>query len=194
VRSVAGGAVSVGRLLAGDPRHMTRKARQPGHRNIRIFVQINMWRGIGTSIAIFRALIIAGMIDLLEQEGYRCEIIAVSTSDHVKLKQAKAQLAVRVKDARERLSLLDIAFTLGHPSFSRRMLNVAEDVHDECVIDDSNSIVTSAFNDDHQPGSDEFYIPQLHGFQAAALTENPMSILPFIEPEGLPITIKAKER
>src|SRR5882757_3612208 len=110
--SMAGGTVNVGRMLSSDPRHMIRRTRQPGHRNIRLFVQTIMWRGIGASVATFRALIIAGMIDLLEREGYRCEVIAVATTLHSHDYSPQAQLAVRIKEAHERLNLLDITFAL----------------------------------------------------------------------------------
>lgn len=192
--SVAGGSVNVGRMLAGDPQHMIRRVQQPHHKNIRMFVETIMWKGIGASIASFRALIVAGMIDLLEREGYRCELIAVTNSNHSSIIRGKAQLAVRIKDANERLSLLDAAFALGHPSFSRRLFMAAEASFDECHIDEFDiGLIDEAFTDDHPCATNEFYIPQLHGYQVLQLTENPMSILDFIQPEGLPITIKPKD-
>jgi hypothetical protein len=187
---VAGGTVNVGRMLSGDPRHMVRRTRQPGHRNIRLFVSFGMWRGIGQAIATFRALVIAAMIDLLEREGYRCEVIAVSASRHLESLLPRDQFAIRVKAAHERLSLLDISFALGHPSFSRRLAFACSDVIPACNVEDMNSVVTEVFDDDDRPAN-EFFIPQLSPHAARQLTNDPMSILPFVEPKGLPIKIKA---
>ncbi len=189
--SMAGGTVNVGRMLSGDPRHMVKRTRQPGHRNIRLFVQTIMWRGIGASIAVYRALIIAGMVDLLEREGYRCEVIAVANTLHSHDHTPQSQLAVRIKEAHERLNLLDITFALGHPSFSRRMFFAAKGCVPEChVTDDNRGLISAAFSDDHPNAPNEFYIPQIFGLSAKQLTNDPMSILPFITPANLPIKIK----
>lgn len=187
-RSLAGGAVSVGRMLAGDPMHMTRRTPQPRDRFVRLFVETIMWKNIGVAMAIWRALIVAAMIDLLEREGYRCEIVAVACSLNLDY-EPESQLAVRIKDANDRLNLLDITFALGHPSFTRRFLFGAE--RTLYATDDDNSLISQAFTDDHPPGRNEFYIPQIPPLVAMKVDmRDPMAMLPFIVPDGLPIQIK----
>lgn len=191
---VAGSTVNVGRMLAGDPRHMIRRTRQPGQRSIRIFVETIMWRGIGTGIATFRALLIAAMIDLLEREGYRCEVIGVATTLYEWTANPLAQLAVRIKEAGERLNLLDMSFALGHPSFSRRLFFAAMGSVPACrTTDDNRGFISTAFSDDHPCAKNEFYIPQIFGLDAIKLGDDPMALLPFIEPENLPIKLKRKD-
>jgi hypothetical protein len=192
--SMAGGTVNVGRMLSGDPRHMVNRKRQPGLRNIRLFVAGGMWRGIGQSIAIFRALIIGAMVDLLEQQQYRCEIIAVNCAGHMGFNNgAHSQFAIRLKDAGENLNLLDITFALGHPSFSRRLMFACADVIPECNSFGKNNTVRAAFSDNHPCGENEFYIPAIGPFEASCLDDDPMSILQFIVPDNLPIKIKGIE-
>ena len=192
--SVAGGVVSVERMLSGDPRHMIRRTRQPGRRNVRLFVAAGMAREIGQSVATFRALLIGAMVDLLETNGYRCELIAVSSSCHVSSKrEPRDQFAIRIKDARDRLNLLDMTFALGHPSFSRRLIFACADVLPELNIHSKNAIVRPAFDTSEPMAPNEFYISAIHPAQAATLTDDPMSILPFIEPNNLPIKIKGIE-
>jgi hypothetical protein len=189
--SLAGGSVNVGRMLAGNPTHMVRRVPQPKHRNITLYVETVMWRGISAANAMLRAILIISVIDLLEEQGYRCTVIAVSSDISWHDMGSQSQFAVRIKDAGERLNLLDISFALGHPSYLRRF-NV-------CCIGSlpfvhcrhgKAGIVSEAFDETHPPERDAYYIKQLPPRTDPAEWLDPMNMLKHILPANLPLDIK----
>lgn len=191
--AMVGGRVNVGRMLAGNPKHMVARRPAPRHRIITLFVECCMWKGITADNAIMRALLVAGMIDVLESEGYRCEIIAVSASIRQIDFLGGSQLAVRLKNAGDALSLADLSFALGHPSFLRRMELACEASAPGMDLSRSNrSLVSAAFDDEHTCKRNEFYIPQLTGHAQACLTDDPLSMLEWIEPDGLPVKLRSE--
>lgn len=191
---LSGGSVNVGRMLAGNPAHMRKRHKAPGQKRITLFVQSVMWIKIKPDMAINRALVIAAMIDLLEQEGYICDIVAVFCTAHNSWGgQGKSQITVKIKDAGQRLNLLDIMFALGHPAFSRRMCFACEGAVPECKMSyDDRGIIRPAFDTDNPCGRGEFYVPFLEPIAVSRITADPMSMLKYIEPEGLPISLKER--
>lgn len=186
IRSVAGGSVNVGRMLSGAPNHMSKRAPQPKRRIITIFVETVMWEGIQSNLAMMRVIIIAAMIDRLEEAGYSCNIVATYMARQRESHRG-IQFAVRVKDAGERLSLADISFAFGHPSFGRRMCYASEGCVPQCnLTHEVRGLISTAFDDTHQPGRNEFYIPQLR-FNSAQTVKD---MIPYVQPENLPIELK----
>lgn len=184
VYSTAGGAVSVGRMLAGNPVHMRRREKLPGRRVITLFVELSMLAVIKPTTMIMRAIVVAALCDLIERNGYSCGIVTVDTSTHAR--QCAYQLAVQIKEPGEKLNISDIAFAIGHPSFLRRFSFATV-----CSVQELRSIWTTqggtaaAFDDEHQPERNEFYIKGM-----TANSVDPFEILRLIKPDGLPIELK----
>lgn len=188
-RSLAGGRVNVGRMLAGAPDHMVRRKRQPGHKIITLFIETIMRKGIGINTAIVRVVAVVAIIDQLEQSGYSCNLIAVDTTRRRDLK-AEFQLTIRLKEAGERLNLSDISFALGHPSFTRRLVNAHHGHIPSCSLKAGfSAFIGFAFDDDHQPPRDHYYIPQ----PMKNITDV-WEMIEAITPEGLPITLKDNDQ
>lgn len=190
LHGVAGGSVNVGRMLAGNPAHMRRRAKLPGRRVVTLFVETFMSSGIKSDNAITRAILIAGIADVLEREGYICEIVAVVTTRAGS--RIGHQAAITLKQAGERLALLDIVFALGHPSFFRRLVFAAVGASGACSSTWHNQGNPAAAFDMHHPtAKNEFYIKQLSLASQRRLDyDDPLSMLPFIEPDGLPVKIR----
>lgn len=187
IRTVSGGTVNVARMLSGNPAHMTRRARLPAKRSITLFVETVSWRNTPHDVLLIRGIAVAAIVDHLEAAGYRCTIVATYSS--LRDDFQPMQLAVKIKDSHERLSIADISFALGHPSFGRRLVYAAKSL-DKChtidSADDVRGMVGTAFDDDHPPGRDEYYIPHLGRYTGTDLFE----ILDRIEPADLPIKVK----
>lgn len=188
-RSVAGGTVSVGRMLSGAPDHMLKRRRAPAKKIITLFVETVAWIKIRHDVLLVRSLAVAAIIDNLETHGYRCNVVAVYST--YRDDWAPLQTAVKLKDAGERLNLADISFAFGHPSFGRRLIYAARSIrkaytqlHDGDDGEAARGYVGHAFTDDHQPGPNEFYIRGL--FQNIT---DIIGILKLIEPINLPVTI-----
>ena len=183
--SLAGGSVSVGRMLAGDPAHMIRRPKSPGRKVVTIFVEAGMPGAIDATVALNRAAIIGAIVDLMENSGYSCTVVVVDTS--VMNRKPVYQLAVTIKTSGERLSLADAIFAFGHPAFSRRFSFAAQTSVDEtrhswsAIGNPSN-----AFDDHHPCGPSEFYVPVLTNRG----TSDPLSLLRHIVPKNLPIKIE----
>jgi hypothetical protein len=183
---VAGGSVNIGRLLTGNPLHMRHKPKQPGKRVITLYVEAGAPAIIETENLITRAIVIAAIVDLMERQGYSCEIIASDVS----LWQNKPifQLAVKLKEAGEKLNLLDLIFALGHPSFLRRFSFAACGSSNEChAIWETMGIAGNAFDGKYKPKKNEYYI---NNFSDNPRNSNPISILNIIKPPGLPLELK----
>lgn len=182
--SVAGGIVNVGRLLSGDPRHMVLRPKQPGKKIVTLFVEAGCSGAINTGTLIRRAAIIGAIVDMMENEGYSCTIVATDTS--IDGGKTLYQLAVTLKESGERLSLGDLMFALGHPSFLRRFsFAVCASVPETKQIWSSQGSPSNAFNAAHPCGSNEFYVP--------VMEENTTDIdetIPFVLPAKLPIKLE----
>lgn len=119
--SVAGGSASIGRMLAGNPEHMRRRAKAPGRKVITLFSELSTSAAVPASALARRAAIVAAICDRLESAGYSCEIVAVcSVTYDLGGSNCAYHLATILKNAGERLNLSDVIFGLGHPSMLRR--------------------------------------------------------------------------
>lgn len=196
INSMVGGSVNIGKMLSGNPLHMRKRKKQPKRRIIKLFVSVGMLAFIKTEIAIIRAITVCAIVDLLELNGYSCEIIAVA--DKISTNSSRStivQFATVIKNAGEKLNLLNVSFTLGHPSFNRRMIFAAVGSSDECKsIWQSQGRTTHAFKKNNQ---NEFYISHVTPFQQEklkhleTLKDKALAMLPMIKPDGLPIEINA---
>jgi hypothetical protein len=190
--SIAGGLVNVGRMLSGNPAHMVHRPKLPGRRVTTLFVETFMSAGVDPDNAVARAILVASMADVMEREGYSCEIVAVLTTLDDGNRTTGHQAAITLKQAGERLNLHDIVFALGHPSFFRRMIFAAVGASDACRSTwRSQGHPSAAFNTFHPTRRNEFYIKQLSlASQRKMRDDDPLSMLPFIEPDGLPVKLR----
>lgn len=162
--SIAGGSVNVGRLLSGNPQHMIHRPKQPGSRVITLFCEVGMSASINAVDAILRAAIVAAVSDVLETNGFQCDIVAVDTTTEGNDRNASCYITTTLKKAGEPLNLNDVVFGLGHPSVCRRLC-FAVMASDDALIDvcDSGCYGSpgNAFNKDHSTKKNEFYLKRL---------------------------------
>lgn len=184
--SVAGGNVSVGRLLASNPAHMVRRPKLPGHRAITLFVENTASASINADMLVIRAAIVAAFADILEDRGYSCTIVAV-TMQGLSFANPGAQTAVTLKHAGEKLNLNDVVFALGHPSFLRRFNFACVSQADELRrIWDNQGFPQSAFGE--EMNRNEFYVPHLQSnLRGDNFRDIAKRMLPLVKPDGLPL-------
>lgn len=191
--AITGGHVSVGRLLSGNPVHMVKRPKLPGKRVVTLFVAGGNSAFVGSDQMITRAAIIAAIADILEREGYSCEIVNIWAAKDMIGKPA-VQIATTLKHAGEKLNLNDLTFAFGHPSMLRRLAFACV-----CSSDELHSIWLSqgmpgeAFNSHYMPARNEFYIPHLTRNYKGELREQALAMLPDIKPLNLPIEIGKKK-
>lgn len=198
LHSVAGGRVNVGRLLSGEPKHMQRRAKQPGKRIITLYVDCGMLADVRGETAILRSACVAAIVDLLEQKQFSCEIVtAINTHDHDS--RSASQLIVTVKHAGEKLNLNDLVFMLGHPSLQRRfhfaLKGSADELHD---IWSTMGATEDIIPDARKLKPNEFFIPHATGrlqrsIRGDTLLERAQLMLHAILPAGLPLTLEYDE-
>jgi len=191
----AGGRVNVGKMLTGNPKHMTRRIKSPSKKVITLFVELGQTGGVDAKKLIVRANVIGTIVDQLEMQGYSCELIGVNQNAHdSSRKKHMADFIVKIKSAGERLNLNDAAFVLGHPSTLRR-LKFACMATQEFLRNRWSGMGYSspAFNDDHQPEPGVFYIKNINAHNQddidlnALLNEQCEVVFDLIKPDGLPI-------
>lgn len=189
---VAGGSVSVGRLLAGNPAHMVKRLKQPGRKVVTLFVENVASAYINADSLTVRAAIVAAFADIMERNGYSCEIVAMSivAGDFGNTKPG-AHTVVTVKHAGEKLNINDLAFTLGHPSFLRRLSFACVSQCDELRdLWSTQGYPTEAFNKYHPLGRNEFAIRHLkENIKGETLEERARKMLPLVKPRNLPLEI-----
>lgn len=186
--SVAGGNVSVGRLLAGNPAHMTRRPKQPGRKNITLFVENVASAFVKAEMLVIRASVIAAIADLLEMQGYSCTIIATSNQSHYSA--PASQMAVTVKHAGEKLNLEDAIFALGHPSFLRRFAFACVSQADELRHIWASQGSPKPAHDAESLGRNEFYVSVMNENFDGNFLDIAREMLPLLKPEGLPLELE----
>lgn len=186
----AGGSVSVGRMLAGNPAHMSSRPKQPGRKIITLFIENSVNHNVDTKSISIRAAVVAAIVDLIETQGYSCEIVAVDTSLHQR--KPGAHIAVTIKQAGEKLSLNDTIFALGHPSFLRRFCFALVCSSNECQnFWDTQGSATVSFNDKYATGRNEFYFTSPNSVKKyETLRDKAIAMFKQIAPAGLPVQIE----
>ena len=192
--SVAGGNVNVGKMLSGNPSHMVKKKDKKGSRIIKLFVQNNGLCDITGKSMMMRGLVVCAIVDLLENNGYSCEIIAITT-DYASSRTPKivgAHTVVKLKNAGEKGNLSDIAFGLGHPSIFRRFIFANVKATPELrIMWNTQGYSTEAFNSRYPiTEKNTFYIPHLkQNIEGDTFEDQVRNCLQMIKPDGLPIEI-----
>lgn len=191
IPSLAGGRVNVGRLLSGNPVHMTKRKKLPKHRTVRLYVDFGGWIKQSFFAGISRALIVAGIIDVMERLDYRCEVIAVYAAadhDHSMLHQ----FTVYIKAANERLNMLDLTFACGHPAFAGRLKNAFLGTVPASIDYDWRGYHYELFPEREGLNSNEYYFPPLTPQLCRVIDacDDPMQMLPYIAPDDLPIDLR----
>lgn len=196
MHSVAGGRVNVGRMLSGNPLHMVKRPKTEGRKVITLFVQTFMSSGIEPENAIIRAASIAALSDVLAQNGYSCEIVAICTTQDRRQTTPMGHIATVVKEAGEPLNIENIVFALGHPSMFRRFY-FGIFAHEERLRSfwPYMGHPAPAFTDpqDLPPGS--FYIRALtlsaqNRVRGETFKDRVRSLFPLIVPKGFPVELE----
>lgn len=159
--SMSGGRVNVGRMLSGNPLHMISRPRQPGKKIIKLFVETSFPHTITVENAIVRAAVIGAMVQILETNGHSCEIIGVGTNTF--RKDPSYQIIVNLKKSGEKLNINDLIFTLGHPSFFRRLMFAITATDRQLKnVWSSMGISTPAFTERNPTKPNELHVLKLH--------------------------------
>lgn len=191
--SVAGGRVNVGKMLSGNPLHMTTRARAPGRRVVTLYVATNMSAEVDTNTAIIRATTVAAMADILEASGFSCEIVAVAENKNSSKGPAITNCTVVLKHASDPLNINDIVFGVGHPSMQRRLVftmigydNAASAIHKDM------GYPGSAFTADHPTGPNEFYIDRatVNVKEGVKFDDAVRALFPTFVPDNFPVSLK----
>lgn len=128
---VAGSVASVPRYLAGNPMAMRRTTTTETRRRpvVTLVTSLGAAQSVKPGAFIQSAAIAAAMVDRLESAGFRVEVIGAGRNfDHIKHQGAahtcarQTEIAFTAKRAEDALDLEALAFSLGHPSMSRRFL------------------------------------------------------------------------
>lgn len=197
--SVSGGSVSVGRMMAGNPAHMRHHPKQPGKRVATLFIDAAALSSIKTHNIIARAAVTTAIVNMMEAEGYSCEIVSILTMRKAGRTSVAHQVAVTLKQAGEALNLNDVIFALGHPSFLRRLIfaTVCRSMATRSEWQSQGS-EGETFNDRHQPAQSEFYVKRLEPHHQRRLTgtdtlSRALEMFNIIKPDGLPIQFAEEE-
>ena len=163
-RAVAGGSVSIGRLLSGNPKCMTTRRRVTGRKVVTMFVGTGNAALVPARAMIARAAAIAAICNVAEIAGYSCEIVMIGNQSRslTSRNQSMLQTVVTVKHAGERFNLSDMVFALGHPSYFRRFTFAICSAQNECKsIWHTQGYAGEMFTDDWTPAPGEIHIPFL---------------------------------
>jgi hypothetical protein len=123
--NVAGGTVSVGRMLSGNPRCMMRmdpiRTAKPG-RVITILVNVGALGFVSPETIITRGTAICSLVECLTMMHHGTEIVVESTVSQMSGKMEMMTVTVRVKRANESLDMGRLMFALANPSTLRRLV------------------------------------------------------------------------
>jgi hypothetical protein len=160
--TVAGGSVNVGRMLAGNPAHMIARPKREGKKVVTFFVECFMSAGIDAQNAIIRAALIGAIADVLEMNGYSCEIVSISTAVTVRRNDPAYQVATTLKAAGETLNLDDVVFALGHPAYFRRLVFGCVG-SDDALRDEwrTMGLPSRAFDAEHPTRATELFVDKI---------------------------------
>lgn len=180
--SIVGGNVNVGRLLAGNPVHMKRRAKRPGPKIVTLYCNVGALADVKPRAMIARAAACAAIVDILENNDYACEIIAVWDSSDGK---HRAQCCTNVKQAGETLNLNDVVFSLGHPSFLRRLVFAVTSAH----TDMGSAWFSGRGASNNVRPHDETALT-IKRMQAHVDYTNTQSLINFVLPKNFPVKLK----
>lgn len=118
---VAGAFPNIPRALAGNPLCMVRSVRKATAQRpiVTLTCSIAVNWGFPPEAMIAHAAAVAAVVDFLEQDGFRCEVLMVARTGNSKL---CTEIAIKLKAAEQPLNLSVLAYGLGHPALWRRMI------------------------------------------------------------------------
>lgn len=161
VYSTVGGSVNIPKMLSGNPMHMKRKAKRDKIKTVTVFVNCAMLAAVSQEISNFKASVICGVVDLIERNGYSCELIAITTSN-TRNNRAGFQSATILKNAGEKLNIENVVFALGHTAFFRRICFSLNGMAKECKpLWSYMGVTAQSFNKENPTKSNEIYIDRL---------------------------------
>ena len=118
---IAGGAVHMGRFIAGRPDHMVGFHRMPSTRHgkvVRLLVDYGANANTPASEMRKRGCTLTVLVDALATLGLSVELWTETT---VKMGNKSHTTLVKLHDSREPLDINDMMFALAHPSMLRRL-------------------------------------------------------------------------
>ena len=121
---VVGHRVSVGRLVAGMPRHMVRRvtnANMGAGAVVTLVVPINANSGTDAKCMSNFGIAVMHHVRQLEMQKVRVEII-VSVVEKLMSDNTRLSVAIRVKQPDQPLNLSVLSFAIGHPAMFRRIV------------------------------------------------------------------------
>lgn len=161
INSMVGSSVNVPRMLSGNPIHMRKKQQKEKAKIVTVFVNCAMLASVDKNVSNFKACVICGLIDLLERNGFRCELIAVTTSN-TRIGRGGFQSATVIKNSGEKLNIENAVFTLGHASFFRRFCFTLNGITPECeTLWSYMGITAKSFDEKNPTKKNEIYIDHL---------------------------------
>ena len=197
--SIAGGSVNVGRMLAGNPAHMIARPKREGKKIITLFVEGFMSAGIDADNAVIRAALIGAIADILEMNGYSCEIVSITTAVTVRDHRPAYQVATTLKIAGETLNLNDVIFALGHPAYFRRLVFGCVGSDDDLQSTwSSMGMPSRAFDNEHPLNPSQLYVDKI-GLQhqrkidGDTLIVRAIQIWDLIGKGNLPVTLNRED-
>lgn len=129
VNGVCGGVVNVGRALSGAPDCWAQRRKvQTCARVVNIVVNTGVHCGVTVGEITAAQKVVLEYIAALEARGVRCNIYAAALCADKWQKRERAAglskkyfgIAVKIKNAGERLNIAKVAYPLTHPAFQRR--------------------------------------------------------------------------
>jgi hypothetical protein len=118
---IAGGAVHMGRYLAGRPDHMVGFHRMPSTRHgkvVRLLVDYGANSGVSAENMRKRGCTLTVLVDALATLGLSVELWTETT---VTMGNKSHTTLIKLHDSREPLDINDMMFALAHPSMLRRL-------------------------------------------------------------------------
>lgn len=116
---VFGQRVHIGRFLAGNPRNMIRKRREPAKRPVRMLVNISASGGVNADTLATRGAVIVACVQALTMAGYAVEVTAV---EHASGGGDTSVYTVALKSGGAPMDADALSFALCHPAMLRRLM------------------------------------------------------------------------
>jgi hypothetical protein len=130
---MAGALPNVQRFIAGNPLHMRRMEVAETRKRPVLTLQLSMWGSAYVEANCFtnRAAVVAAIVDVIEEAGYRVHLIANAISVWESNKFT-SEIAYTVKEPDHAFEIARAAFALGHVGMFRRFVFGLQGVRPEC--------------------------------------------------------------
>jgi hypothetical protein len=136
IGDIVGGSVDVGKFLSGDPAHMNKY--KPSFEHIisgdvlqRIYIEVAVSCFISPETIFYRGAVLCGMIEVLENLGFRIELI---TNDARASGGDAVVRQVVIKQFDEHTDIDKLTFSLANASYLRRLGFSLDELYPEVII------------------------------------------------------------